>query len=160
MYLLDSNTLIQSHRLHHPFDVFPSFWSKLQEHGLQGNIRSLDKVYQELVGADDMLSEWVRDLPQGTFLRSDVAFESYQTVTQWAIQHPQYNAQAKEVFLEAERADAWLVAYAREHQCTVVTWEVASPGSRRHIKIPDACVAFDVTCINPMQMMRALGIRI
>jgi len=30
-YILDTNFFVQAHRAHYPFDVFPSFWSKIKE---------------------------------------------------------------------------------------------------------------------------------
>jgi len=43
-YLLDSNVLIQAHRMYYPFDVVPGFWTKLIDLSNRGVIRSIDKV--------------------------------------------------------------------------------------------------------------------
>lgn len=72
----------------------------------------------------------------------------------------QYNRKAIDVFLEYERADAWLVAFGSMHQdVKIVTQEVSSPGSRSKIKLPDACKAFEVPYVNALEMFRELKAR-
>ncbi|WP_367337204.1 DUF4411 family protein [Phycicoccus sp.] len=41
----------------------------------------------------------------------------------------------------------------------LVTREVSDPSSRRRVKIPDVCLAFDVECIDPFTAYRRLGMR-
>lgn len=50
-------------------------------------------------------------------------------------------------------ADYWLVAFALAYGHTVVTHEIPD-GSRRKIKIPNACVGLGVRCMTPYQMLR------
>ncbi len=47
-YLLDSNVLIQAHRMYYPFDVVPGFWTKLIDLSNRGVIRSIDKVKRDV----------------------------------------------------------------------------------------------------------------
>jgi hypothetical protein len=62
-----------------------------------------------------------------------------------------------DVFLDADEADAWLVAYALKFGFPLVTNEVSAPDSKKSIKIPDACVPFGVRAIQPMDLFRELG---
>lgn len=48
-YLLDSNVLIQAHRMHYPFDVVPGFWNKLIDLSNKELICSIDKVKKKFV---------------------------------------------------------------------------------------------------------------
>ncbi|MDO4243589.1 MAG: DUF4411 family protein [Actinomyces sp.] len=43
------------------------------------------------------------------------------------------------------------------HSCTVVTHETAGSGSRRNVKIPDACKALGVTWVNTFEMLHRTG---
>ena len=61
-YLLDANVFIQAHRFYYPFDVFPSFWTYLQEQNEQKNIFSVLEIYDELKKGEDELWEWVSKL--------------------------------------------------------------------------------------------------
>ena len=63
-------------------------------------------------------------------------------------------------FINAEKADIYFVAFASLHpeQYTVVTEEKSAINSLSDIKLPDACNAFNVRCINFIQMLRELGV--
>ena len=52
-------------------------------------------------------------------------------------------------------ADSWIVAHALAHGWVVVTHEKSAPRAKKRIKIPDACVALGVECLNPFMMLRA-----
>ena len=50
-------------------------------------------------------------------------------------------------------ADYYLVAQAHTGQHAVVTHEVTS-GTRRKIKIPDACIGLGIKCMTPFEMLK------
>lgn len=56
-------------------------------------------------------------------------------------------------------ADYLLVAYAREHQHTLVTHERPQPNARARVLIPDACLAMEVSTTDTLQMLRQTGAR-
>ena len=144
-----------------PFDVFPSFWAKVKELAENRQIRSLDKVRNELYSKEDELKMWCQtNLPNDFFLSSMDCLNSYQHVITWADNHPQYFRRAKDVFLHADRADAWLVGYAIYDNCKICTQEVSAPQSQKSIKIPDACIAHSVDYETTVQMLRALNVQI
>ena len=62
-----------------------------------------------------------------------------------------YEQAAVSTFLQA--ADYYLVAHGLAHGHTVVTHEVAA-GSKKKIKIPDACISLGVQFMTPFTMLR------
>lgn len=159
-YLLDTNFFIEAYRKSYPMDVFPSFWEKVKELAVSGKILSLDKVKDELFKHDDELKTWCEaNLPESFFQEAAGAIDEYSKVVRWAyskLDKP-YSQSALDVFLDADEADAWLVAYASKHNLPLVTNEVSAPDSKKSIKIPDACAPFGVRAIQPMDLFRGLG---
>jgi hypothetical protein len=57
-------------------------------------------------------------------------------------------------------ADLKLIAHAMASGGTVVTREQPAPDSKKKIKIPDVCNAFQVPWTGPFGAYRALGLRL
>jgi predicted trehalose synthase len=56
-----------------------------------------------------------------------------------------YVKAAKDKFLQAESADAWLIAYAAQAGgYQIITNEVSEPNSKSVVKLPDAAAAMGV----------------
>ncbi len=166
-YLLDANIFIQSYRQIYPMDVMPSFWNKLSALAHDQYIVRIDKVWQELRDNEDLLSEWISDesnLPELFFRRTEDAINHYSNLMQWAgSPSNQYNENAKRIFMDISRADAWLIAYClyiSPEPVTLVTHEVSAPHSISSIKLPDACRAYNIPCCNLIEMLRNLSITI
>lgn len=161
VYVLDSNFFIQAHRYHYPIDVAAGFWNKVQQLALEGSVISIDKVKKELYDKNDALEEWCRNnLPEDFFKDSSVVMAAYGQVTAWAISRSgHYLPNALNEFLDADEADAFLVAYCLAdtvNRC-VVTHEVSEPNRKNKVKIPDACIALNVLHVNTIEMFRQLG---
>lgn len=62
MYVLDANVFIGAHRGYYDFDVVPSFWKSLISQASKNNIRSIDKIQDEIISPDpknaDRLHLW------------------------------------------------------------------------------------------------------
>ena len=161
-YLLDSNFFIQAHRIGFPLDVVPSFWNKVKELAENGKIISIDKVKNEIYRDGDDLEKWCRDnLPLDFFKNASTVITSYAQIVTWAhSKNDQYTQQALNTFMDADEADAWLIAYGYTHSYPIVTYEISSPSSKKSIKIPDACLPFGVKTLIPIEMFRELGVRI
>ncbi len=161
LYIVDSNFFIQAHRSTYPFDVAPSFWNKIKQIASDGKIISIDKVKNEIYRQEDALKKWCKNnLPDGFFKNTNEAVYSYSKVVNWAYsKRRHYLQKALDEFLDADEADAWLVAYAHKNNDIIVTYEVSEPESRKKIKIPDVCSAFDVDYVNTIEMFRRLGER-
>ncbi len=160
-FLLDSNIFIQAHRMHYPFDIFPSFWNKLLELGNNGSILSIDKVKQELIGGQDKLCNWCQEaIDPNFFVNSSDCLDKYQEIINWANNNSQFNSNAKAEFLKADLADPWLIAYALKNDCEIVTYEVSRPESKRNIKIPEPCNHFGVKYLNLIDLFKELNVSI
>jgi len=158
-YIVDSNFFIEAHRVTYPLDVMPAYWTRIADLAKQGKIISIDKVKAELDKHDDELKAWCNNvLPDNFFFNSTTCIEAYRQTVRWAVsKSDQYRPDALAVFLAAERADAWIVAYALQNNMTVVTQEVSAPDSKKNIKLPDACIAMEVPSLNTIGMLRAIG---
>lgn len=87
---------------------------------------------------------------------------AYGQVTAWAISRSgHYLPNALNEFLDAEEADAFIVAYCLADTVNrfVVTQEVSEPNRKNKVKIPDACIALNVPFVNTIEMFRQLGER-
>ncbi|PZF72631.1 DUF4411 family protein [Taibaiella soli] len=160
-YLLDANFFITAHRAHYPFDVVPSFWNKVKELAGQGIIRSLDKVGAEIRKGNDHLKDWAdAELPADFFEDSSRHIVAYSRIAQWAAERAfHYSPGAINEFLDADEADAWLIAAASELGNTIVTHEISNPRMKSRIAIPEPCDHFSIQFCNPIQMFRQLGVR-
>lgn len=161
VYVVDTNFFIQAHRDYYPLDIVPSFWDKVKELSNAGIIISLDKVKKEIYKNNDALKDWCKtNLPENFFKDPSPAINEYGAVIAWASGRlPQYTQSALTEFMDAEEADAFIVAYtlADNGNKIVVTQEISSPLGMKKVKIPDACDAVGVGYLNTIEMFRELG---
>ncbi|MDR1427899.1 MAG: DUF4411 family protein [Bifidobacteriaceae bacterium] len=155
MYLLDSNVFIEAHRRYYGIDFVPGFWDWLHMSNGSGLLASIDKIRQELEDGTygDELKTWVRG-HKDLFLPIDSVVQgSFQKLSAWTMdQSHGYTSAAKRTFMGS--GDYQLVAYAHAHGHTVATHEQARPDAKKVIKIPDACRALGVECVDPFKMLR------
>jgi predicted nucleic acid-binding protein len=150
-YLLDTNVFIQAKSLHYGFDFCPAFWDWLVEKNREGDVLSIEKVFDELQGRGDELSQWASQRGERLFLKPDSALlPALATVSQW-VSAQTYSPAAADRFLQL--ADYYLIAYALAHGHTVVTHEKPA-NSINHIKIPNVCIGLKVKCMTPFAMLR------
>ncbi len=161
VYILDSNFFIQAHRETYPLDVAFSFWNKVKELANKGKLISIDKVKNELYDKNDALEDWCKaNLPKDFFKSSSEVMITYGQVSAWAIsKNSFYMPNALNEFLDADEADAFIVAYALTDKDTkiIVTQEISQPNRKNKIKIPDACIDLNVKYVNTVKMFRELG---
>ena len=161
IYIVDSNFFIQAHRAIYPLDIAFSFWSKVKQLADEEKIVSIDKVKCEIYDKNDALEAWcIANLPNDFFKDTSQVMSEYSKVSGWAISKSNhYNTNALNEFLDAEEADAFLVAYALAdlNKRIIVTQEVSDPNRKNKIKIPEACKAFQVKFVNTIDMFRKLG---
>lgn len=159
-YLLDTDTLISAHRQYYPFDFCPGFWSWLEQKHGQGRIFSVDAVYVELQPGGDKLSRWAKTMNRrGFFLNAGKAdiTPAITRLTQW-VNASDFTPEA--IHELNDSADLLLIAFAKTHGYTVITNEKSEPHRKNKVKIPDACSALQLQCINLFDLMRAEGIRL
>ena len=161
IYVVDSNFFIQAHRVNYPLDIAFSFWNKVKELANSGRIISIDKVKNELYDKNDDLEDWCKvNLPENFFKSTEDVMAEYGRVTAWAISlNNHYLPNAINEFLDADEADAFLVAYslADDQNRIIVTHEVSQPKRKNKIKIPEACSPFNVRYLNTIEMLREIG---
>jgi hypothetical protein len=151
-YLLDANVFIQAKNLHYGLDFCPAFWDWLIARNSAGRVFSIEKVGDEVLAGKDDLSTWASARGSNFFLRPDKAMQAcLSKVSGWAT-GGKYDPAAANTFLQV--ADFYLVAHALGGGHTVVTHEIASSSVKR-IKIPDACLALNIKCVTPFEMLRS-----
>lgn len=163
VYVVDSNFFIQAHRANYPLDIATSFWNKVKQLAEQKKIVSIDKVKKEIYDHQDELKKWCEEnLPEDFFENTEAVVTDYAQIVVWAnSKSGHYNATALTEFLDADEADAWLVAYAQADKKNriIVTHEKSQPDRKNKIKIPDACAPFGITYVDTIEMLRQLGER-
>lgn len=159
VFILDTSSFIEPYRRFYAFDIAPAFWAALLDCAREGMLTSLDVVHAEITGGDG-LGQWAASHAANLFRSSDDSrvTQAYTEVMSWVSHSGQYLSAAKAKF--ASGADGWIVAFAMALGHTVVTQEVSSPLSRTRVKIPDACAAMNVPCVDTFQMLRLLGVRL
>ena len=161
-FLLDSNVFIEAHRRYYNARICPGFWKALNHFLDSPRMLSLDKVKDELAVGKDDLFKWVKlQLAPGCFVPSvqtDV-LNRYAEIQKWAVAQNRFTPAALREFADAETADAWLVAYAKENGCTLVTHESNDPKNNKKVLIPIVCRAFNVPVTDTFVMLHDLEIR-
>lgn len=155
MFLVDSNILIEAKNRYYAFDIAPGFWTWLERAHQQGWACSIEAVRDELLEGDDELTAWAQANPNFFKPLDQPTTKHFSDLTTWAASRP-YRPEALSAFTGND-ADFLLIAYAREHQHTVVTHERSEPNSRKRILIPDACLAMGVNTADTFQMLRQTG---
>jgi Domain of unknown function (DUF4411) len=154
MYAIDSNVFIEAKNRHYGFDFCPAFWDWLDEAHAAGRVLSVAAIRDELKGGEDELAAWAMQR-EGFFVEpDDDTLASLKELAAWATTAGYADAAVSEF---AGNGDYFLIGHSDAHGLTVVTHEVASPESKRKIKIPDACASMGVPCLNPFEMLKAEG---
>ncbi|WP_284037071.1 DUF4411 family protein [Neobacillus sp. 114] len=164
MYVLDANVFINAHRDYYSFDLAPGFWDRLINLAGQNALCSIDRIQQEIISPSetdpDELHAWSAEKFCEHFHNTDAfdVIKEYTEIQKWALQNPRFKDAAKEEF--ARNADAWLVAYAKAKNYTLVTHEAYNAETRKRILIPVVCREFGVPYVNTFEMLRQLQVTI
>ena len=155
-YILDANIFIEATRRYYAFDLCPGFWNCLRHHNIMGNLESIDRVGDEFSEGDE-LDAWKKQA-SGFFASTNIesVLTAYGEIIQWVQGQDRFIDAAKSEF--ARGVDAWVIAYAKANNGTVVTHEVVAPKSRRKVKMPDVCKHFSVKFTNTFEMLRKLEV--
>ncbi|GAB4366911.1 MAG: DUF4411 family protein [Methylohalobius sp. ZOD2] len=133
----------------------PAYWDWLDQQCDASTLASISPVYDELVGGDDELSDWVKArkahfLPVSSEDIQDKFAEIAQYVENWEGKKTEFVAK----FLN--NADPWLVATAATTGATVVTHEAPVPENSGKVKIPNICDTFEVPYITTFRLLNKL----
>ncbi|QKD80085.1 DUF4411 family protein [Actinomyces marmotae] len=158
MYLVDANVLIEAKNRYYAFDIAPGFWAWLDHAHTQGTVFSIERVRDEVRQGDDELAEWAKTHHDFFYPIDQQTTSFFAPLSTWAQSH-EFTKAALDGF-SSDAADYLLVAFAAAHKCTVVTHETAGSGSRKRVKIPDACQALGVAWVSTFEMLRRTGTRL
>lgn len=161
--IVDADVFIAAKNRYYAFDICPGFWNSLLHHHQTGNIRSIDRVRDELLAGRETedLVQWVKnELPADFFLSTNEqnVTSAYTEVMLWVQRNPQYQDAAKAKF--ATEADGWLVAHAMAHDRQIVTNEQPRPLSTNRVLLPDVCTEFNVGYHDTFAMLRHLQVQL
>ena len=162
VFLLDSNVLMTAARHYYAFDIAPCFWTSLSQQAGNGELRSIDRVRDEINRGDDELVLWINQSFLNYFFETDSSdvLQKYTEIMAWSQGQNRYSSAVKTDFARFDHADPWLVAYALVHRCIIVTLESANPATRKKIPIPIICEAFGVRWLNTFDMLRHAQIQL
>lgn len=157
MYLLDTNVFVTPKQTYYGFDFVPGFWTSLLSAHTKLSVHSVRSVYLELQDYKDELSQWAETIaPRSLFLEpDDQTVAAITEIIAWA-NSQDFTEPARREFQAS--ADLELIATAQATGKTVVTLEKSKPESKKSIKIPDVCNAFNIKYTDPFTMLRQLGV--
>lgn len=159
-YLFDTNIFIASKNAM-PIELWPTFWTRMTEMITSGQVFSINMVKDEISKGKDELCDWIKShAPSSFFLSqdSDILIK-YAETQQWAQSCPVgFTSAALNDY--AANADAYLVATAAAKGMTIVTYEKSQSGSKKRVKIPDACAALNVSFCDLNYVIRSMGLTI
>ena len=147
-YSLDTSALIEAWVRNYPPDVFPAFWSRLEDLIRSGDVAASDEVLHELEARDDDLFAWAKKQP--------CVFRSLDSVTQAAVSEVLDRYEHLVDTRGGSAADPFVIGFARVHGLTVVTMEKRT-GNMDKPHIPDVCEGFGVRCINLLGFIREMN---
>lgn len=158
MYLVDSNVLIEAKNRYYAFDIAPGFWRWLELAHKESLVCSIEAVKDELLEKDDELADWARENEPFFCPIDQATTRHFGALSAWATSCD-FTSAALANF-NGNNADYLLVAYAHEHQHTVVTHERSQPRAKKRILIPDACAAMNVTTADTFHMLRQTNMKL
>lgn len=149
-YAFDTSSLITIRRQVPAGPSRDAIWRALGEREGSFSVRIVEPVFVEIAQKqDETAARLARLAAEGCLVTAD---EFREPVLESSLQevrraYPRMSRQRK----RRNRADAWIVAYARAERGTIVVTE-ESP--RRNANIPAACRAYGIECINLDEFLR------
>ncbi len=158
MYLMDANTYITAKNTYYDMDFCAAYWDWLDLQFAQGQVASVQMVYDELASKTDELSNWVKARKNHFLSVTDAdTQQQYAQIIQHVYELP--NKSPANVADFSAGADPWLIAKAAVSGAIVVTQERLDPPESKRIKIPNICNNFNVHYINSFELLRILQAR-
>ena len=134
VFCFDTSALIHAAVRAYPFDVFPSFWNKLDELATNEQaIISLAAV-DELEKKTDDVYEWVKSRPE---MIVGIDIEIQKLVRE--ILDDDRRKRLVDTKKGRSGADPFVIALAELHDAIVVTQEIPAGHDSKSPKIPDIC---------------------
>lgn len=152
---MDANTYIQAKNFHYNMSFCPAYWDWLDQQFNNGEIASIEIVYDELTDGNDELATWVKERKdQFIGISDDQTQEKYIEIVNFVMEMEDKKQQHKDTFLE--KADPWLIAKALATDATIITHEVLDPPNSTKVKIPNICQEFGVGYMSAYELLERL----
>jgi hypothetical protein len=149
LYSFDTSSLLNGRRDLLPPNVFGSVWQQIEVAIVDGEVRAIDVVRDELSKRDDEVLQWVKT-QHGLFVPLD---EGVQRATTDVLDaHPKLMGHGG----GRNEADPFVIALAITTGATVVTEETKS-GNLAKPRIPDVCGALGVPCCGLIGFLQQQG---
>ncbi len=148
-YCIDTSAWMDGWVRDYPQDVFPSLWTKLDEHVEDGAIVSSEEVYIEIAKKEDGLHQWIKDRKK---MLIPIEREIQEIVFDLLATYPRLVDTKR----NRSQADPFVIATAAHLETAVVTGEQPSNNLTRP-KIPDVCNEREIPCISFLEMLREIG---
>ncbi|TPW35219.1 DUF4411 family protein [Oecophyllibacter saccharovorans] len=161
-FLVDTCIFIESAKIHHPMDIFPSLWGKLLETA-GDKWFTCKPVANEIKDWGDDVFSWFDGLkkthPEAILDHSPEDIQKgFADITQGIVDNAHYKPFAKEKFLSG--ADPWLLAFGRARGYKIVTREtIIDPNIKKRIKIPNVCKDYNIDCLNLNEFLRYVSFK-
>lgn len=160
MHLLDANAFMEASRLYYSFQIAPRYWDWLVDKFNEGEIASVEAVYDEITAGTGDLVAWAKAPALSGFWLPDTADSIAATadLATWAAHADRpFKQSAVDEFMAS--ADLRLAAQAHVPGATVVTRETSDPACKKRVKLPDAAKSVGVTCVQPFVAYERLGLK-
>lgn len=158
-FCLDANVLITAWNTTYPFDVLPTLWSEMANK--RHSMILLKPIYEEIKPRDDELKKWLESnnfSPTDADSAAEKLFEDLRS--KYGVGESSEPSQSS---AGVGVNDLTLIAYAQIHEKIVVTLEAQQdqlPKKKRRYKIPAVCEQEQVACIDFVEMLRRLKIKV
>lgn len=156
IYWIDSGVLIDAKNGLYDPDLVPQFWTFIETHLKNGNVRMPKKCFDEIADGNDWLAKWCKQRKNiGHFCckSSDKEVQGrFQVVAEYVITtHPQHAAAE---FLKG--GDGWVIAHAAATGGFVVTAELRNKYKSK-VKIPIVSKSLRIPWKATKEMCKELG---
>lgn len=156
-YIIDSNIFVQSKNFEYSFQYCQAFWDMILICAQKDMVCSIKSVHTELMQKNDELTNWINCslLPSTPNFFEDnfQSMQSYAEIIAWSSAHPKYTSPAKSEFADFHRADAHILAHAKEQSYGIITAEKPDNAVKR-IKIPNVAAQFNIQTLTLFDFLR------
>ena len=147
-YCIDTSSLLTGWNDRYPPEIFPTLWENFGILIEDQKLISPIEVYYELEKQDDTIKSWV---DQNKTMFQPLDEEVQEIAIEILASHPTLI----DINRPTYQADPFIIALAVKQDCVVVTQEIWTNSPKR-TKIPNVCAAYDVTCIDLLNMVQEL----
>jgi len=149
-YCFDTDALVSSWRMHYRPGVFKELWDQLGRKIEDGSIIIPNEVRKEIGAGTDELASWLKKYQSFII---PISAEQIEIVKEIVNKYPKVSQYKKP---RPNHADPFVVAVAKIHSCTVVTYEIRN-SSRDNPAVPDLCREYGVDCCSMVDLFEREG---